>query len=143
CAALCLLNLAPAQAASTSFNFNSDPTANNSLNLFGNANWQSSGGVGAATNASDGFIEVTPSAGGTLGAVVFADFDNGAIIKAFTFDADVRIGNGSAQPADGFSISYARSNDPVVTDVNAGGNPAADPNMWATGPNCEVNLPEE
>lgn len=143
CAAVFFLNLSPAEAASTSFNFNSDPTANNSLTLFGNANWQSSGGVGAATNATDGFIEVTPSAGGMRGAVVFADFDNGAIIKAFTFDADVRIGNGTAQPADGFSISYARSNDPVLSDVSAGGNPATDNNIWATGPNCEANLPEE
>src|SRR5215472_11833737 len=99
-----LLSLA-VQAGSASFNFNSNPTTSGLLTLYGSANWQSSGGAGASTNASDGFIEVTPSAGGQVGAVVFADFDNGAIIKAFTFEADVRIGNGTAQPADGFSIS--------------------------------------
>ena len=105
------------QAASVAFNFNTDPTANASLALYGNANWQATGGAGAATNASDGFLEVTPSAGNQRGAIVFADFDTGAIIKAFTFEADVRIGNGTANPADGFSISYARANDPVVADV--------------------------
>jgi hypothetical protein len=130
-------------AATASFNFNSNPSANGSLTLYGNANWQATGGSGAATNSSDGFIEVTPSAGGMRGAVVFADFDNGAIIKAFTFDADVRIGNGTTPPADGFSISYARSNDPVLNDVAAAGNPAIDNGIWATGPNCEANLPEE
>src|SRR5262249_55837645 len=29
------------------------------------------------------------------------------------------------------------------TDVAGGGNPAIDGNIWATGPNCEANLPEE
>src|SRR5260221_6670718 len=141
--AVCLWSSPQLEAATASFNFNSNPTASGTLTLYGNANWQSTGGSGAATNTTDGFIEVTPSAGGMRGAVVFSDFDNGAIIKAFTFDADVRIGNGTAQPADGFSISYARSNDPVLNDVAAAGNPATDNNIWATGPNCEVNLPEE
>lgn len=131
------------EAGSAFFNFNTDPTASGLLKLYGNANWHSSGGAGAATNASDGYIEVTPSAGNQRGAVVFADFDGGQMIKAFTFEADVRIGNGTAQPADGFSISYVRANDPVLTDVAGGGNPATDANIWATGPNCEANLPEE
>ena len=91
--------------ATASFNFNSNPSASGLLTLYGSANWQSTGGAGSATNASDGFVEVTPSAGNQRGAVVFADFDNGKIIQAFTFDADVRIGNGSTTPADGFSIN--------------------------------------
>src|SRR5579859_7366490 len=80
-----LICVPAARAATVFFNFNTDPTAGSLLNLYGNANWQSTGGAGSATNATDGFIEVTPSAGGERGAVVFADFDNGAIIKAFTF----------------------------------------------------------
>ena len=130
------------RAGQATFNFNSDPTASGLLTIYGNANWQSTGGAGAATNASDGFIEVTPSAGNQRGAVVFKDFDGGQVIEAFTFEADVRIGNGTAAPADGFSINYVRSNDPVLSDVAGGGNPAFD-NVWATGPNCEANLPEE
>src|SRR5579872_3077972 len=143
CAAACLFSTPAGQAASTFFNFNSDPAVSGSLTLYGNATWQPTDGAGASTNANDGYIEVTPSQGYQRGAVVFADFDNGSIIKAFTFEADVRIGNGTAQPADGFSINYARSNDPVLNDVAAGGNPATDGGIWATGPNCEANLPEE
>jgi hypothetical protein len=132
-----------AHAASAFFNFNSDPAAGGLVKLYGIANWQASGGAGAATNGNDGFLEITPSSGNQRGAVVFADFDSGAIIKAFTFEADVRIGNGSSPPADGFSINYVRANDPVLSDVAAGGDPASDGGIWATGPNCEANLPEE
>lgn len=130
-------------AGSAFFNFNTDPTASGLVALYGSATWQATGGAGAATNANDGFLEITPSSGGQRGAVVFADSDNGEVIEAFTFEADVRIGNGTAAPADGFSISYVRANDPVLSDVANSGNPAVDGNMWATGPNCEANLPEE
>ncbi|MBI2928649.1 MAG: SMP-30/gluconolactonase/LRE family protein [Verrucomicrobia bacterium] len=50
--------------------------------------------------------------------IVFDDFDSGLIVKAFTFTCDLRVGNPSDQgtpPADGFSISYARASDPVIT----------------------------
>src|ERR1051326_1122315 len=110
---LSVLLMPMAHAASAFFNFNSDPAAGGLVKLYGIANWQSSGGAGAATNGNDGFLEITPSSGNQRGAVVFADFDSGAIIKAFTFEADVRIGNGSSPPADGFSINYVRANDPV------------------------------
>src|SRR5438132_113984 len=92
-----------ARAGSAFFDFNTDPTANALLAIYGNASWLPTGGAGTATNLNDGYLQITPSAGGQRGAVVFADFDTGAIIKAFTFEADVRIGNGSATPADGFS----------------------------------------
>ena len=131
------------RAASALFNFNTDPTASGQLTTYGSATWQSTGGAGAATNANDGYLEVTPSSGNQRGAIVFADFDSGKSIEAFTFDADLRIGNGSTQPADGFSINYVRGNDPVLSDVAGGGDPAVDGNIWATGPNCEANLPEE
>jgi hypothetical protein len=88
-----------AQAGSALFNFNTDPTASGLLTLYGSATWQATAGAGAATNANDGFLEVTPSSGGQRGAVVFADFDKGEVIEAFTFEADVRIGNGTAAPA--------------------------------------------
>ena len=142
CAGLLLLCLT-GRAATAFFDFNSDPTASGLLTLYGSATWVPGGGVGAATNANDGFLQVTPSSSNQRGAVVFADFDNGKVIEAFTFDAAVRIGNGSAAPADGFSINYVRGNDPVLSDVAGGGNPAVDANIWATGPNCEANLPEE
>src|SRR5438874_13331327 len=82
------LLLAPiiVHAGSAFFNFNTDPTASGLLTVYGNASWIPTGGAGAATNASDGYMEVTPSALGQRGAIVFADFDAGAMIKAFTFE---------------------------------------------------------
>ena len=108
CAALCLLNLAPAKAArpplisiairrrTTRYSFSERQLA---IERWG---WRRHT-IPRRLYRGHSFRR------NMRGAVVFADFDNGAIIKAFTFDADVRIGNGTAQPADGFSISYARS----------------------------------
>src|SRR6516225_11912033 len=87
--------------ASVFFDFNTNPTTSGLLTLYGNATWQATGGVGSTTNANDGYLQVTPSSSNQRGAVVFADFDNGKSIEAFTFEADVRIGNGSTPPADG------------------------------------------
>lgn len=141
---LTLGSLAPSSwAATVHFDFNSDPTTNGLLTIFdngtGGTTWVSSGGVGASTNANDGYLQVTSAGNGQRGAIVFADFDGGQVVQAFTFDADVRIGNGTQPPADGFSINYVRANDPVLSAAN----PATDANVWATGPNCEPNLPEE
>jgi hypothetical protein len=127
------------QAASVFFDFNSDPTTNGLLTIDGTSTWVSSGGVGSATNANDGYLQVTSATGGQRGAIVFADFDSGSVVQAFSFDMDVRIGNGTQPPADGFSINYVRASDPVL----AAAHPATDNGVWATGPNCEANLPEE
>jgi len=127
------------QAATVLFDFNTDPTANGLLHLYGNSRWVSTDGAGGSTNANDGYLSVTDAANGQRGAIVFEDFDGGQVVKAFTFEADVRIGNGTTQPADGFSINYVRANDPVLSAAD----PSSADNVWATGPNCEANLPEE
>ena len=41
-------------------------------------------------------------------------------MSAFTVEADLRVGNGDAHPADGFSISFVRANDPVLRALQAG-----------------------
>ena len=65
-----------------------------------------------------GFLQLTPAAGGRSLAVVFPDIDNGAPVKAFKLTMDVRAGNGSTErPADGFSISYVRENDPALSNI--------------------------
>ena len=56
------------------------------------------------------------------------------LVQAFTFEADFRIGNGTQNPADGFSVNYARAGDPVLVSADAG-----NPTGYATGPNCEAN----
>ncbi len=131
-----LLCTGAAVAGTATFDFNSDPTASGLLQLFGKATWQPDGGVTGATG--DGYLVVTDAAGSQSSTIVFADFDHGEVVQAFTFEADLRIGNGTQNPADGFSVNYVRAGDPVLVSA-AGGTPTG----FATGPNCEANLPEE
>ncbi len=126
---LALAWAAHAPAASVLFDFNSDPTANGLLTIYGSALWIGSGGVGSATNSNDGFLLLTPAVNSQNGAVIFADFDNGAVVQGFTFETDVRIGNGTSTPADGFSINYVRDSDPILTQAT--NNP--DPGSWTWG----------
>ena len=65
-----------------------------------------------------GFLQLTPAQGSRNLAVVFPDIDNGAPVKAFKLTMDIRAGNGTAErPADGFSISYVRENDPALSNI--------------------------
>ena len=118
-----------AQAGNFFFDFNTDPVSSGELTISGQGTWQPDGGV-SGTNG-DGYLVI--SAGTSQSStIIFADFDSGSVVQGFTFDADLRIGNGTAAPADGFSVNYCRASDPVLS----GG-------AFATGPNCEANLPEE
>ena len=63
---------------------------------------------------------------------MFDDLDKGLVVKAFTFECDLRIGGGTAQPADGFSLNYVRASDPLASN----GSPFA-------GTAGENDLPEE
>jgi hypothetical protein len=69
-----------------------------------------------------GFLALTYSINSQNKWVVFPDIDDGKTVTAFTFDADLRIGNPqSDRAADGFSISFARAADPLLanpSDVN-------------------------
>ena len=122
------------------YDFNTDP--NSILQLFGTSSWYSTGGSTITNNlspvppaASNGFLSITDAANSQRGAIVFDDFDNGLVVKAFSFSMDVRIGGGTDSPADGVSINYVRSNDPVLNDPSNG---------WAFNPDkSEGNLPEE
>ncbi|MBX3743923.1 MAG: hypothetical protein KF833_01310 [Verrucomicrobiae bacterium] len=87
---------------------------------------RSSGGNPAA----GGYLAVTDATGGHFRSIAFPDFDDGQEVLAFQFACDVRIGNGSRHPADGFSISIARSADQAVGNLSsyasfAGGIPEA------------------
>ncbi len=126
-----LLCAGSAQAGSFFFDFNDDPVASGEMTITGSGYWSATDGVGYATNTSDGYLNISYATGQST-RIIFADFDTGSVVQAFTFEADLRIGNGSQSPADGFSVNYCRANDPVLT----GG-------AFATGQNCEANLPEE
>jgi hypothetical protein len=124
-----LLCAASAQAGSADYNFNTDPIAAGLMTFYGSGYWNANGGATGADG--DGYLVVT-EATGQSSRIIFNDFDAGKVVKAFEFEADFRIGNGSSSPADGFSVSYARAGDPVI---EAG--------TWAQGQNCEASLAEE
>jgi len=114
-----------AQAGTAVFDFTNDPSG--ILTTFGSSKWVAEGGN------PGGYLSVTDAENGQSGSIVFDDFDNGSVVKAFSFKIDVRIGNGTASPADGFSINYARAGDDVLDDGQG----------WAASPTGEGNLPEE
>jgi len=118
-----LLGLVPFQAlaGSASWDFTADPTdatqVTYPLTLLGGGN-----GGGDWINwdyGSDGttigFLSITGPTAGQWAKIIFPDIDNGVTISAFTFECMLRIGNGTASPADGFNISYARASDPTFT----------------------------
>lgn len=94
------------------------------------------GGV-ADTNANLGFVAMVDGQGGENFEMVFPDIDIltnidntttppttnsfSLPVQGLTLDMDLRVGNGTtARPADGFSISYARSGDPVLVNATNG-----------------------
>jgi len=94
------------------------------------AEYRADGGASGAVG--DGYLSVTDARGGQRATVVFNDLDAGLVVKAFVFEADLRIGGGTARPADGFSLNYVRAGDPII----ANGTPFA-------GTGNETDLPEE
>lgn len=132
-----------AQAGTATFNFNSDPSLDGASTNYGASVWVPDGGVTGAVG--DGWLQLTAAGGGQSSSILFEDFDAGSVVKAFTFEVDLRIGNGTQSPADGFSINYCRNNDPALLNAlsNPGGPGSAPVSGWAAGPNCEANLPEE
>src|SRR5690606_14949617 len=84
-------------AATATYDFNSDPTAD--LEIGGNNPevWRDNGGN------PGGFLAITWPVGNQYTGVVFPDIDPGMIVTAFNFKCDLRIGNGTTdRPADGF-----------------------------------------
>ncbi len=102
-------------AGDRTWKFDVDPTSEGII-FYGNndAPWVNTGG----SPASGGFLAMTYSQNSQYAAVEFPDIDDGKIVTSFKFTADLRVGNAqgnNGRPADGFSVSFARSNDPLVT----------------------------
>ncbi len=131
-----------AYAGSATYDFNTDPSLSGTSTNYGKAEWNPDGGASGATG--DGYLSVSDGTS-QASTILFNDFDAGAVVKAFTFECDLRVGNGTQSPADGFSVNYVRANDPALANALAtvGGPGSPQISGWATGPNCEANLPEE
>ena len=125
------LTYSTAHAATNTVNFNNAAAALPYVEVgAAAAEYRADGGASGA--AGDGYLSVTDARSGQRATVVFNDLDNGLVVKAFVFEADLRIGGGTARPADGFSLNYVRAGDPLIAD----GSPFA-------GTGNETNLPEE
>jgi len=123
---------ASALAGSATFNFDTDPSLDSNFSIGSNVSWNDPAtgeqidfyedrdfnGKGEGGNpASGGYLAVTRAANSQYSQMLFPDFDNDLIVRAFTFDCDLRLGNATGndgRPADGFSINYARADDPAV-----------------------------
>lgn len=135
-----LLAAASAQAATNVIDFNTNPNpgpAGLYLDI-GNGSWRASGGVTGAAN--DGYLSVTDALGGQASKLVFRDLEPGLVVKSFTFECDLRIGGGTARPADGFSLNFVSSTDPMI--INAENGTASSTSDYA-GTDTEGSLPEE
>jgi hypothetical protein len=137
-AATLLLNPSSVLGGSATWSFDTDPTLSTDphpLKIYQGQTyaykdstgksvyWKGAGG----NPATGGFLGVTWPIGSSSTIVVFPDIDNGGLVTSFKLETDLRIGNPqqNERAADGFSINFARSNDPVIA------NP--DPNNFATG----------
>lgn len=118
-AAVLAAGVSSAFAGSRTYDFTTDPTTDPTILINGNNDqpWQSD------TGNPGGFLALTYSQNDQNCAVLFPDIDNGALVKAFRFEADLRVGNSTGdRGADGFSVSFARSTDRYVADpTNVGG----------------------
>jgi hypothetical protein len=106
------LLLQSAQAGTFNNNFNADPVAAGQAVLNGSAAFVASGGVGGS-----GYISITDAVGSLQGSIVLPDLDANQPIGGFLMQFKLRIGGGSARPADGLSINFG----PEVDDAS---NPA-------------------
>ncbi|MHB8523908.1 MAG: OmpL47-type beta-barrel domain-containing protein [Limisphaerales bacterium] len=126
-------------------NFDSDPAADSSLQIFGNgATWYSHDGH----PATGGFLRLTPAVPSQIGGILLPDVSAGQAVSGFTFECDVRVGNGTETPADGFSINFVRNNDPVLLALlSAAANGQAIGSQFLgfsdNGRQSDLSLPEE
>jgi uncharacterized repeat protein (TIGR01451 family) len=70
--------------------------------IYGSALMDSVGGVG-----NTGVLKLTAALGNQQGAIIFEELSPGAPVAAFSASFNLRIGNASAEPADGFSFNFA------------------------------------
>ena len=116
------LSVVSAFAGSATYDFTDDPSS--ILTIGGNnpSVWSSEGGN------PGGYLSITDAVNGQNSIIIFPDFDNGTVVKAFSFSCDLRVGNATGndgRPADGFSVNYARSGDPIFNDPPDANNFAA------------------
>lgn len=145
-AAFVALSLTSINAGTVTYNFTTDPTTGaNPIKIFqsGFANaagesvyWKADGGN------TGGFLGVTWPLGSSTTIAVFPDIDDGKLVTAFKFETDIRVGNPQQadRAADGFSINFARSNDPVFQSDTPTANDFATAGAVETGTTTGISI---
>lgn len=138
-AALAIFNVPAAFAQDPDFflDFNTDPSDQLEIIAAGaggdTAEWRSSGGVD-----DSGYLSLTDAVNDARAAVIFEDPTGGKPIEGLKFTIDCRIGGGTNDPADGFSLNIVRPDDPLLQEPRGSGY-AGTTDIGAG----ETNLPEE
>lgn len=133
---LALGALSVAHAATTDINFDTDPTGTGLYTIASSepTPWRATGGVG-----DSGYLAITDARSSQSSHILFKDFEPGFVMAAMKFSCDLRIGGGTDQPADGFSLNIVSADDPIVASLESGG---GDGGNYA-GTDGEASLPEE
>jgi len=100
-ALLTVVDLAPPQTPQVAFNFD-DGAAPSGTELYGTAVVQTTGGVG-----DSGVLALTAALSDQNGYFRIDPLEGGAELSTFTVAFDLRLGGGTAPPADGFSFNFA------------------------------------
>ncbi len=109
---LTVANLTAPASPNYSFNFNDGLVPPGTSN-YGNAYVTGTGGVG-----DSGVLHVTDAINGQAGAFTIPTLFGGAQVSAIAAAWDLRLGGGTANPADGFSFNWA----PGLPEATQGGN---------------------
>jgi hypothetical protein len=116
-----LLSITSGKAGTATYTFDTDPTLDPEFIITSNVSDPTTGlGFWEGANGDPGgYIAITRAVGSEQSQILFPDFDKGLVVKAFTFECDLRLGNPTSgdAPADGFSINYARAGDPAVQNL--------------------------
>jgi hypothetical protein len=125
-------------AGTATYDFSTDPTTDPAITITGNndAPYQAAGGN------PGGFLAVTYPQGSQSCTVLFPDIDAGRLVKAFKFEADLRVGNPTGdRAADGFSVSFCRAGDRLLADpANASGFAGGGPAEFGTETGIAVSF---
>ena len=105
----------PTKAGTFFLDFDTDPNVvqvGNGVQFGGDAEWRATGGLN-----DSGYLKVTDANTGERGAILIGDLDDGGLVDGFLISADLRVGGGTDDPADGFSFNFASFDDPAILNL--------------------------